>query len=362
MELSDFIDRVLLAIRRLPKTIRSNRLWLVWAGSLYILRPRMRFSLPPGHSESAARWLIQASFFVRWDAFLFRRRPNPHSAGIYVNELGMFGNMSRRLANSLAITEALGMAAVVVPAHVVFHGGIFKQGPHVMSPSSTLFLGEEPSRAENRISVLLASDLFSDYGLEKSSPLSVDRAWNIARNCLAVSVSPIKAAQPHLTIHVRGGDVFGPRKPSAYGQPPLAFYEVILKSKKWTGVTLVHQDLLNPVIPGIIALCRELKINVAIHSGTIQQDLATLLSAQHLVAGRGTFGPAVAGLARSCTEVYYFENKCAMVPPRSDVTFTRVVDRDGGFTSAVLSHNWQNTDEQRKLMLSYPASSLEIRC
>lgn len=360
MQLIGFLSRPLRAVRRLPKTIRSNRLWIFWSGSLYFSQRRITLPLPRRHSKSAARWLTKASFYVKWDAILLRRSPRPESAGIYITELGMFGNMSRRLANSLALSDSLGLAGVVVPEKVIFHGGIVKEGAHVASRSSTFFFGATPKRGENPFAMLISHDLFSDFGLEKTSPRSVDRAWDVARSNLTMRAVSDVGARPHLTVHIRGGDVFGPRKPSAYGQPPLAFYEVVLKRRQWAAVTLVHQDLLNPVIPGVLALCRELGIGVNTQSGTIQEDLVVLLGAQHLVAGRGTFGPAVAGLAKYCQEVFYFEDKCTMVPQRSDVDFVRVVDRDGGFTSAVLSHNWQNTAEQRDLMLSYPASSLEI--
>ena len=282
------------------------------------------------------------------------------AVGIYVTELGMFGNMSRRIANSLAVADSLGLAAVIVPRPVIFHGGIFAENIHASLTGPSLYFGHAPGAAKNPIDVLLTHDLFSDFGLEKSAPNSVDRAWDMARRSLAVTPASTTDQTPHLTIHVRGGDVFGPRKPKAYGQPPLAFYELILNANRWAGVTVVHQDLLNPVIPGIFALCETLGVDAVSQSGTIQEDLTVLLGATHLVAGRGTFAPAVAGLAKDCHEVFYFEDKCTMVPPRSDVHFVRVVDRDKGFTSAVLSRNWQNTAEQRALMLDYPASSLEI--
>jgi len=360
MQLIGFLSTPLRVARRLPKTILSNRLWIFWGGSLYVSQRRMTLPLPRRHSKTAASWVLRARFYARWDTILLGRPPRPESAGIYITELGMFGNMSRRLANSLALADSLGLAGVVVPEQVIFHGGIVKEGAHVASGSSTLFFGATPEPGENRIAMLITHDLFNDFGLEKTSPRSVDRAWDVVRSNLTMSALPDMGPRPHLTIHIRGGDVFGPRKPSAYGQPPLAFYEVVLKRKQWARVTLIHEDLLNPVIPRVLALCRELGMGVNTQSGTIQEDLAVLLGAQHLVAARGTFGPAVAGLAKYCEEVFYFEDKCNMIPQRSDVDFVRVVDRDGGFTSTVLSHNWQNTTEQRDLMLSYPASSLEI--
>jgi hypothetical protein len=356
----NFVAKLRLNFRRLPKNARSNRLWVVWGGSLYFSQAGGRLALSPNHSESAVTWANRARRYVRWNNLLCNRSLTLETTGLYVTELGMFGNMSRRLANGLAIADSLGLAAVVVTRPVIFHGGIFVEKIHSFPTGPSLYFGQAPKAAKNPIDVLLTHDLFSDFGLEKSAPQSVDRAWDLARRSLAVSAVATTGPTPHLTIHVRGGDVFGPRKPKTYGQPPVAFYELVLGAKKWSGVTVVHQDLLNPVIPGIFSFCETLGIDVSSQSGTIQEDLTILLGATHLVAGRGTFAPAVAGLGKDCQEVFYFEDKCTMVPLRSDVRFVRVVDRDEGFTSAVLSRNWQNTPEQRALMLDYPASSLEI--
>jgi len=313
----NYVAKLRLIFRRLPKNARSNRLWVVWGGSLYFSQSGRKLPLSADHPESAVTWANRARRYVRWNNLLRNRILSLETVGLYVTELGMFGNMSRRLANSLAIADSLGLAAVVVTRPVIFHGGIFAEKIHSFLTGPFLYFGQAPTASANPIEVLLTHDLFSDFGLEKCAPQSVDRAWDLARRSLGVFAAATPGPTPHLTIHVRGGDVFGPRKPQTYGQPPLAFYELALGARKWSGVTVVHQDLLNPVIPGIFSFCETLGIDVSSQSGTIQEDLTILLGATHLVAGRGTFAPAVAGLGKDCQEVFYFEDKCCRCSSKS---------------------------------------------
>ena len=112
------------------------------------------------------------------------------------------------------------------------------------------------------------------------------------------------------------------------------------------------------MLPGIRDLCRKLKIEVKTQSGTVLEDIGTLLRAESIVAGRGTFVPAIANLSRYCTTVFFFEDKCNLIPRRSGIRLIRVADLEKNYKDAILSNNWQNTLEQREMMTSYPLSSL----
>jgi len=112
------------------------------------------------------------------------------------------------------------------------------------------------------------------------------------------------------------------------------------------------------VLPGIRDLCAKLNIEVRNQSGTVLEDVGTLMRAESIVAGRGTFVPAVANLSRYCTTVFFFEDKCNLIPKRSGIRLVRVADLEKNYKVAILSNNWQNTPEQREMMTSYPLSSL----
>lgn len=353
-------ERVRIFVKRIPKNIASNRLWILWGGTIYLHSPRPRVALPPSQNRSATVWFDEARHYVRWGSYLRRSSFPASSSGIFFTELGMFGNMSRRLANGGSLALALSIGGLVAPRKIIFHGDIFREGIHRLGPSTKLYLGEEPSRVSNTLLVLVHGELLGDRNLEAEHQPSVDAAWEALHGILLINDNENPPAGDHLVIHIRGGDVFGPRKPRAYGQPPLSFYQWVLNEKEWTAVTIVHQDLLNPVVEPLLALCSRLNIPATDQMGSIMEDIRALISGHTLVAGRGTFIPAIAGLSRVCSRVYFFEDKCNLVPRRSGIAMVRVIDRDKIFTSSLLSHNWANTPEQRALMLEYPVSSLVI--
>lgn len=314
-------------------------------------------------TESSVKesWLTQARFYRRLAPAgpLFDK--SPEQLGVVVSELGRFGNMVRRLANALQTTYHLGCRDLIVPRDVIFHEEIFANTIYDVGNSKKVWFGVEPSRQRNNINAIITHHFFTST-TEKSAETiqSANVAWAGLRKLLQGYEITKNTGERWLTIHLRSGDVFGSRDAKGYGQPPLAFYKLILGSDEWEGVTLVYQDTSNPVVLALGAYCSSRGIKVSNQSGTIREDLGVLLSAKTLVAGRGTFIPGVAGISPYCNKVFYFEDKCNLVPKRAGIELIKVTDKDGAYRSAILSNNWFNTAEQRELMLSYPISSLAM--
>jgi len=165
----------------------------------------------------------------------------------------------------------------------------------------------------------------------------------------------------HLVIHLRGEDTFVPSAHPDYGQPPVAFYEVILESEKWSHCTIVHLDHLNPVFQPLIELCARLNIPLTTQSGTVEEDVRFLLGAKTLVASRTTFVTSVAGLSSSLERIFMFgETDFFISLLRSDVELVRVFDVAGNYWGKVCSGNWTFSDENLSLMLSYPKANLSF--
>ena len=352
-QLRDMVSRARVTVLRFPKNFQSNRYWILWGQTLYLSTDRHPAELP-GVGKKPRR-------YIRWSKFLRRNTPPPLNSAIFVTELGMFGNMTRRLANGLSVASLAGFGSMVIPRRVIFQGDVFRDGIHHTTNFPTIYFGAEPPTSSNPVDFLLHLNLFDDLGIDKGGATQqINTAWGVLHDILWKSPSLQKTTSKSLTVHIRGGDVFGPRKPRAYGQPPLSFYELVLDDDTWEDVNIVHQDLLNPVLPGLVELCRERGITPHLVSGSLADDVAVLLESTNLVAGRGTFVPAVAGLSRRCTKLYFFEDKCNLVPRRSGIELVRVVDSVGNFTRSLLSQNWVDSPEQHAMMVTYPLSSLVI--
>lgn len=350
--------KVSTSVRRLPKNLLSNRLWIVLGRQLYI-----RVSLSRSQSRLkrlSGELTLDSStpLYLRWSRYFGKHIEQSNSA-LLVNELGMFGNMTRRLATALLVAKSLNLRAVIIPKSAIFQTGIYVEAKHELRSGPTIFFGTQPYlNAEKPIS-LVVPDVFFTYEPDTQARHElVLQCWTELRSMLWNQGIVPQYADSDLVIHIRGGDVFGPRSPRKYGQPPFAFYELVLRSRDWSRVILVVEDQSNPVAPEIEVLCRKLEIPVILFSGTLREVLTVLLGAINLTAGRGTFIPAVAGLSANCANLYFFEDKCSISPGLNRVKMHRVYDQSGYFRAGVLTGNWENSAEQRALMLNYPSSAL----
>ena len=355
------IRAIVIFFKRLPANLRSNRLWVWWGGVLYIRATIRGFSSKSWSFEEAGLSDVSARLFLRPLLLGKVGRIPSTKVGLLVTELGMFGNMSRRMANGLLLADRLNFGHLVVPDNVIFFRGLFREGVHQTSSNLRVWFGNYPRPATNSISALVTTNLLRSLSLPQTESRDIQNAaWAKLRDLLEPTVPTVGSGPNALTIHVRGGDVFGERKPPNYGQPPLSFYKLVINSNRWENVLLVIQDRSNPVVQGIIDYCNEKNLPIQVQNEHLNEDLTKLLGAQNLVAGRGTFAPAVAGLSPHCKKVFFFEDKCALVPSKPNVEMIRIVDHSGQYRSAILKNNWENSPAQREMMMTYPVSSLAM--
>lgn len=355
--------RIRIALIRLPKNLRINRYWIRWGGKFYVRRNMAEKAIsssqstafPPEYVTSGAQLYVEwRHIFSRHDAF-----PS-HSRAILITELGRFGNMVRRLADGMALASKWEAAGLLIPDQVVFESTIFAPKQHVLSKTA-LWFATEPPRSNNPYTFIAAVDpMRIEGGQPASSVADKRRIWRDLAGCLEFATPPEPRPSDHLAIHIRGGDVFGSRKPANYGQPPLAFYLFVAELRPWSHITLVVQDFQNPVVEPFAAWCEDMGIEVTLQSSRLIDDLQVLMSFRHLVVARGTFGPAVTCLSAHLDEVFYFEDKFPLAQDPQSFVVQRVVDLKGDYRDLVLRGNWAGTPEQLDLMLTYPETHLAL--
>ena len=320
---------------------------------------------PPGsEGDTAGKSAMTAvssllSFYVLWSDWLLRRSNfSSKDQAVVIPGLGRLGNAARRLANGLAVASALHFDHVIVPEQAILERSIFREGHHVLS-QATLWYGKISTIATPRVRRLGLADLLGPVpvgaGLDENSR---DAIWPDLSSLLKEKPHADAFSESTIVIHLRGGDVFGKRKPPSYGQPPLGFYEKILRTGRWKSAVIVHQDHSNPVLTELMKLCDELAIVATSSSGALSEDLPVLMRARNLVVARGSFGSAVAGLSQHVRNVYFFEDKFHLDFKPQSVRLHRVVDTTGTFRSEVLSSNWVGSPRQYELMMTYGAENL----
>ncbi len=295
---------------------------------------------------------------------LFRRSdyvPQSQEFGAQVTALEIvpgrqFGNSVIELLNAVRLAARWNLTAVHAPS-------VWYLKDRFRVPSSNVVVVNEPVVLErsDHLSILRGSY----YNSKALAPLfrgarDLSETARMVRGGIAIwRVRSLPESE--LVVHIRSGDVFrrGGSHPN-YGQPPLAFYAAVCRSPSWSRVHVVFQDRHNPVVGALLELLAKDGIPTVAHSGDLADDVDVLFRARSVVCGQGTLVPAVALLSQNLREVYQFESTQFSPYWPWHVTVCTVSDTRGDYRRAVLSSNWKNTEEQRRLMLEYPIDALRF--
>lgn len=265
--------------------------------------------------------------------------------------------MVRQISLALAVAERLGIPEVLV-----------RSLPEVPAGSDVLMNGVRLTRdprlrpLEKGVHMeILAGDFF----VKKRLPVIIEGVdfETIGESLRSLITREPTKSLPHdtLVVHVRSGDAFSHRPHGAMGQPPLAFYEKVMESEKPRKIHLVYENLANPVIPKIRNLAELRGIQCVASSGSFTEDLAILLSAKTLVTGGGTLADAIILLSPNIERWISFGiNPRTFFEARTLDSVVSVFDTSGRYSNEILSGRWQNSSEQRELMLNFQACDLEI--
>lgn len=229
-------------------------------------------------------------------------------------------------------------------------------------------LTRKPEAGENRFVVM--SRFF--YG--RYVPRAVERDHQRLATILRQAIRPILMTGLEdgtidigtVVIHIRSGDLFaveGDGGHPGYVQPPLAYYVACLEhaaaQHPVARVVVVHEDRRNPCVDALETYLTSTDIPYTMQSGTLRDDTATIFAARRLIAGHGTFVPAVIAQSGRAEAVYFFRR--VSQPRMFDMMAPRIfvaMDTAGAFTP---SGAWANSAAQRRLMLDYPGANIAIR-
>ncbi len=206
------------------------------------------------------------------------------------------------------------------------------------------------------------------FHITPSSRRTVASRHDLIHNSVRMLYPSIRGESPRSTsqevsIHIRSGDIFSNWVHPDYVQPPLSFYELVIsRLMENFGVTHIHlvfEDRRNPVVDALENLLKSRGIPYRCQSGSLEDDISSLLNAKHMVYGSGTFGPAVCHFSDEIDTIHHFLPEGGHAFENTDnITRTfEVSDASGGY---IRVGEWRNTPEQRRLMLEYPVDRLKI--
>lgn len=150
-----------------------------------------------------------------------------------------------------------------------------------------------------------------------------------------------------VVIHIRSGDIFGPRPHPNYIMPPLSYYTDILNKRNFNRIIIVAEDNLNPCIPALLKLYP----NSYFKKDTLSNDINKILGCRNIIESFGTFIPYILLFSNNIKHIYrpsyQFNPDYSMLTSHPDIHITDLNPYKKLLTP------WINTTEQRDIMLNY---------
>jgi hypothetical protein len=112
---------------------------------------------------------------------------------------------------------------------------------------------------------------------------------NYIRNEILLNLPKTKTHKNDLYVHIRSGDIFSSNPHKPYAQPPLCFYNNILKNFKFRKIFIISEDTKNPVINKLLKYFPLLKYS----KKTIKEDISLLINSYNIVNSISSFANSI---------------------------------------------------------------------
>lgn len=176
------------------------------------------------------------------------------------------------------------------------------------------------------------------------------------------SPAAFKFSQESLIIHIRSGDIFDRTRPAEfrYSPPPLAYYTGVIEehqsrhSRDAKVVIVTETNNMSPLVEALLKLYPEGMITL--QAGTLEEDVAVVLAARHLVASQGTFAYALALASHNLDTLYLFNNIVHALDDRAfcDVQKVHTYSPRGG----KYLQRWEASEAQVQYLMNFQIEDL----
>lgn len=329
------------------KNLQRNSGFLLGFSSLYKYSPKLTAQT---RLELSARWPHAGSgrALVRVGVRKIRRN------AVLISGFGRLGNSIVQLLNGIELGKAIGAREFLYFRYDAIDNQRIDLG-------ETGQLRRLPIRGKNRASapdLIWQTDAIFASGGVLFDPCA--DSLSATREALSSSLGSgiEEEPEPHstCTIHLRGGDIFGPSPHPGYGQPPWGYYERILESQTWGRVVLVAEDSLNPCVEKIEEWCAARGVPMTRVGETLDSAISAIRRASVLAMSVGTFVPAILLLGGNAEKAFWFGEEPSELVCVNKLEVALVRDLEGQYTSSIMQGNWANSPSQRDLMVTYDKS------
>lgn len=215
--------------------------------------------------------------------------------------------------------------------------------PHELFNKTQLYLNSSKEDSQNEVKDIFFS--LKKFNIVDPEPYVMKEYFQqYIAPIFNIKIKNIIENSEILHVHFRGGDIFSKNPHKAYVQPPLLYYENIIKC--YDNVKLVCEDNKNPCINELL---KQSKVSYV--SNSLKEDLKILLNAQHLVISFGTFGFLLYLANPNIKNLYIPQYVLDELPKGNwgNNIKLHVID----LPNYIKVGEWKFSDAQRKLMLEY---------
>ena len=178
---------------------------------------------------------------------------------------------------------------------------------------------------------------------------------NYLRDEIISNLPLINISDNYLYIHVRSGDIFKLKVNRYYAQPPLCFYEQILRYNNFSKVYIIASDKRNLIIEKLINHFN----NIIFSQNSLKYDISMLINAYNIVSSISSFLNLIIQLNVNLKflwdfNIYKLSEKILLFHydlykyPHNNFTIFRMEPSSKYRTKMYL---WKNNKMQRKLMI-----------
>ena len=167
---------------------------------------------------------------------------------------------------------------------------------------------------------------------------------SIIRNEIFNNIPIYKADPNDLYINIRSGDIFINAINHHYSQPPLCFYQKIIKARSFRKLFLLANGHENPVVDELLKLYNKIKY---IH-GSVEYDIAVIVNAYNFVMSKSTFPLTLIYLNYNLKNLYIFGNY-NFKPLKTNCSIHRMIPSPKYMK--IMWNKWKNNTEQLSLLL-----------
>ena len=198
---------------------------------------------------------------------------------IFVIENGRFGNSLIALNNIIFYCELLGCKKIILNENKYWH--IKKE---IISPKTnlTIKIGKLIDNKDENI-MIYNFGIFNFFFIPQiiRTQIRID----LVKNEILNNLPKVNINKNSLYIHIRSGDIFSSSIASNYGQPPLCFYEKIIKNFNFKKIFIISKDKYNQNINELINKYN----NIIYTKNSLDIDIAYLVNAKNIVASISSF-------------------------------------------------------------------------